>query len=301
MHLKIDQGASPHTLTSYARDLAQFEITSETPLLTRTETQVQEFLKTLKKRGLKSTSIARKVSALKQFYQYCLREELTSENPTLFIESPVRKPKLPKAMDAQAIESLLKAADLGLPYQSAFKSALQARDRAMIYLLYATGVRVSELIGIEVSKCDLQAGIVRVMGKRRKERLVPFARIAGEIVHVYLTSGRPDLNPKTEALFLGERGAPLTRQAVFKILRKLALLANINPHLHPHMLRHTFATDLLKSGMNLRTLQMLLGHADLQTTEIYTHVAPEKLKEVIEKFHPRGGAAQKRSRQKLEK
>jgi integrase/recombinase XerD len=165
-------------------------------------------------------------------------------------------------------------------------------------LLYATGMRVSELTGVELSKCDIEAGLVRVLGKRSKERMIPFAKIAGEKVYEYITHARPLLKPKSGILFLGERGNPLTRQAFWKILKKLAHVAGIDPKLHPHMLRHTFATDLLKAGMNLRTLQMLLGHADLQTTEIYTHVAPERLKEVIEKFHPRGAISQKRTRQK---
>jgi integrase/recombinase XerD len=292
-HLKIDKGASVHTLSSYGRDLAQFEAMAKTPLFSRTESDVQTFLKNLKTRGLKSTSVARKVSALKQFYQFYLREEAIKENPTLFIESPVQIKRLPKAIDGQAIENLLEAAGTGLAYTGELKGALNARDEAMIYLLYATGVRVSELVGIELSACDVEAGLIRVMGKRSKERMIPFARIAGEKIHHYLEIGRPLLKPKADILFLGERGTPLTRQGFWKILKKLALKAGIHGSLHPHMLRHTFATDLLRSGMNLRTLQMLLGHADLQTTEIYTHVAPEKLKEVVEKFHPRGGKARK--------
>jgi integrase/recombinase XerD len=300
-HLKIDKGASVHTLSSYGRDLAQFESISNTQLFSRTEKDVQAFLKVLKTKGLKSTSIARKVSALKQFYQFYLREGEISENPTLFIESPVQTKRLPKALDPAAIEALLEVTNTGIPYEGALKEALRARDQAMIYLLYATGVRVSELVGIELSKCDVEAGLIRVLGKRSKERMIPFARIAGAKIHHYLTVGRPMLKPKSEHLFLGERGVPLTRQAFWKTLKKLASLAGIRASLHPHMLRHTFATDLLRSGMNLRTLQMLLGHADLQTTEIYTHVAPEKLKEVVEKFHPRGGTASNRIRQKSSK
>jgi integrase/recombinase XerD len=287
--MKIDQGASVHTLSSYGRDLEQFLAMSDTPLTKRTEGDVQNFLKNLKKRQLKATSIARKISALKQFYQFAMKEEWIEEDPTLFIESPTAAKRLPKALDPSVIEALLEVTDKGLPYTGEVKEALRARDQAMIYLLYATGVRVSELIGIELSKVDLEAGLVRVMGKRSKERLVPFAKIAGEKVYDYLTHGRTLLKPKSEFLFLGERGHPLTRQAFWKILKKLAAQAGIRGALHPHMLRHTFATDLLRSGMNLRTLQLLLGHADLQTTEIYTHIAPETLKDVVERFHPRGG------------
>ena len=287
-HLRIDRGSSRHTLSAYARDLQQFETFCSLPLLQVTENELQAFLRKLKSDEQKASSLARKISALKQFYKFLVREELLAEDPTLFLESPTQDKRLPKALGEDDTLSLLHAADQGLPYTGKLKAALQARDRAMFYLLYATGVRVSELISIEISKCDIEAGLVRVLGKRSKERVVPFAPVAGEILYDYLKEARPLLSPESEILFLGERGQPLTRQAFWKILKKLALLAGIDTNLHPHLLRHTFATDLLKSGMNLRSLQTLLGHADLQTTEIYTHVAPKRLKEVIDQYHPRG-------------
>ncbi len=291
-HLQIDKGSSKHTVQAYHRDLKQFEAHFSGALSDAKEADLQAFLKKLKADEQKSNSIARKISALKQFYKFLIREDLIKEDPTLFIESPGLTQRLPKALSEASMIELLKAADQGVEYEGKTKELLRARDRAMLYLLYATGVRVTELITIEVSKCDLESRLVRVMGKRSKERIIPFAPIAGEILYHYLKIARPNLKPETEMLFVGERGQALTRQAFWKILKKLALLAGIAESLHPHMLRHTFATDLLRSGMNLRSLQTLLGHADLQTTEIYTHVAPERLKEVMDQFHPRGSGSQ---------
>jgi integrase/recombinase XerD len=287
-HLRIDKGASPHTISSYGRDLKQFHLAEERPLLNRDENDIQAFLKLLKKKKQQSTSIARKISAIKQFYKFLIREELISEDPSLFIESPTLPKKLPKAMDERAIAALLKAADRGLDYQGKLESALKIRDRAMIYLLYATGVRVSELINLEWSKVDTEAGLIQVLGKRNKERMIPFAPVAGELILEYIDQSRPLLNPKSDILFLGQGGEPLTRQAFWKTLKKMALLAEIPTSLHPHMLRHTFASDLLRSGMNLRSLQTLLGHSDLQTTQVYTHIVPETLREIISQYHPRG-------------
>ena len=294
-HLKIDKGSSPHTCSAYDRDLQQFlkslkpsAITPKDQLTQVTENDIEKFLKDLKKREQKSTSIARKVSTLKQFYKFLITENIIIDNPTLYIDAPIQNKKLPKALDESAVLALLGAADEGLLYEGKFAEALRIRDRAMIYLLYATGVRVSELLSLTTSQTDIESGHITVMGKRSKERMIPFAQIAGTHLFEYIEHARPKLLPNTDVLFIGQRGEPLTRQAFWGTLKKLAIKAGIPQNLHPHMLRHTFATDLLKAGMNLRSLQMLLGHADLQTTQIYTHVAPEQLKEVIKKYHPRG-------------
>ncbi|NDF14730.1 tyrosine recombinase [bacterium] len=287
-HLRIDRGASPHTLASYARDLAQFEALGPMPLEKRSERDIQNFLSILKAKDQKSSSIARKISALRQFYRFLIREEVIHEDPTLFIETPVKKKRLPKALPEESIVALLKAADQGLPYHGKTADALRLRDRCMVYTLYATGVRISELLGLPSAKVDTEAGLLRVMGKRSKERIIPFPPVVSALIHEYRTGARPVLNPECDLLFLGQGGRPLTRQSFWKTLKQLAVLANIDPSLHPHMLRHTFATDLLKSGMNLRALQSLLGHADLQTTEVYTHVVPEQLRGVIDRYHPRG-------------
>ncbi len=287
-HLKIDKGASIHTLNSYRRDLLQFETLNKTPLLDRTEKDIEAFLAHLKRKGQEASSRARKVSALRQFYKFLIREEYLSDDPTLFIETPSKPKPLPKALDESSIRRLLEIADKGLPYRNAQAEALRLRDQCMIYLLYATGLRVSELIHLEQKKVDTEAGLLIVMGKRSKERAVPFPPVVSKLLVQYKTDARPSLSPKSEHLFLGQTGLPLTRQAFWKILKRMATLSGIPGSLHPHMLRHTFATDLLKSGMNLRILQGLLGHADLQTTQVYTHVVPEKLKDVVEQFHPRG-------------
>jgi integrase/recombinase XerD len=285
-HLRLDKAASPHTVSAYERDLVQFEKTLEDrPLMEATELDIERYLKTLRKRDQKSTSIARKVSAIKQYYKFLIRENLREDNPASMIEAPVSTTRLPKTLSAETIDALLKTVDAGLHTQD---PGLQVRDRAMLYLLYATGMRVSELLSFTLSQLDTQNGLVRVVGKRSKERVIPFAPIAGEHLLAYLEQVRPSFEPQSEVVFLGQGGSPLTRQAFWKTLKKIAMTSGLDASLHPHLLRHTFATDLLKSGMNLRSLQMLLGHADLQTTQVYTHVAPDHLQDVIARYHPRG-------------
>ena len=286
-HLKIDRGSSANTLASYKRDLLQFEALTSTPLKSRKERDIQAFLSFLRKKDQESTSIARKISALRQFYRFLLREGVLEDDPTLFIETPVHKKRLPKALNEGMLTALLRATDTGIPYQGEQSPALKLRDQAMIYLLYATGLRVSELITVQSRKVDVEGGLLRVIGKRSKERIIPFPPIVSELLHRYWNEARPLLKPTTDTLFVGITGTPLTRQGFWKTLKRLAAMAGIQ-NLHPHMLRHTFATDLLKSGMNLRVLQNLLGHADLQTTEVYTHVVPEQLRDVVRRYHPRG-------------
>lgn len=287
-HLRIDKGSSSHTLESYGRDLIQFAGSSENPLISRKDGDIEQWLASLRDRNQKASSIARKISTLKQFYKFLLREDLIAEDPTLFVGSPTLPKKLPKALDERAVAALLLSADRGIPYQGPIGDALRIRDRAMVYLLYATGVRVSELIGLERTRVDTEAGWIRVLGKRNKERVIPFAPVAGELLLEYLDRARPVFEPRSDRLFLGQTGLPLTRQAFWKTLKRLATLGGVPVNLHPHMLRHTFASDLLRSGMNLRSLQSLLGHADLQTTQIYTHIVPEALRQVIDQYHPRG-------------
>lgn len=215
------------------------------------------------------------------------------------MESPSLPKKLPKYLTLQNVQELLAAADEGIGYQiedEAFLAALHARDAAMVYLLYATGLRVSELVGLRLRNVEIEQGYVRVRGKGDKERIAPFAPIAGEKLHTYIQNHRKFLEAKTplsgernEFVFLNRDGKPLTRQSFWKNLKTLALQAGISSTLSPHVLRHSFATHLLQSGMNLRSLQTLLGHADLSTTQIYTHVSPEHLKTTHRKFHPRGG------------
>ncbi len=210
------------------------------------------------------------------------------KNPTDLLKSPKQPQCLPKFLTQEQVGSLLLITETGIPYRENHEKALHTRDRAMVYLLYATGLRVSELVGLTTHDLDLAMSYLRVKGKGEKERITPFAPVAGKHLALYLEEHRPRLHPATDHFFLNERGFALTRQAVWRILKSLALQAGISAPLSPHVLRHSFATHLLQSGMNLRSLQMLLGHSDLSTTQIYTHVTPEHLKAAHRKYHPRG-------------
>ena len=303
-HLRVSKNSSIHTLSAYERDLKQFEvvlISRKKNLVSASENDIQAYLKDLRSKEQKTTSIARKISAIRQFYKFLIQENRIEEDPSLFIESPSASKKLPKAISPEIIEKILAVVDQGSQYlmdgseKDEIKiQALRLRDRAMVYFLYATGVRVSELINIPLQHMDLEAGYARVMGKRKKERVVPFVPIVTKYLNEYLQTARPHLlatnpNQDCETFFIGLGGEGLTRQGFWLTLKKIAKAAGLSESLHPHMLRHTFATDLLKSGMDLRSLQMLLGHADMQTTQIYTHIAPDHLQNVIKKYHPRGG------------
>jgi integrase/recombinase XerD len=303
-HLRVTKNSSIHTLAAYERDLKQFLEVLDKRKKTFTnadESDIQAYLKELKKREQKTTSISRKISAIRQYYKFLLQENLIKEDPSLFIESPAASKKLPKAIGPETLDKILKVVEKGSHYPDEKTDAaelktraLRLRDRAMVYFLYATGVRVSELIQLPMQHMDLEAGYARVMGKRKKERVVPFVPIVTKYLHEYLATARPLLlstsaSKDSEIFFIGLGGEGLTRQGFWKTLKKIAVTAGINQSLHPHMLRHTFATDLLKSGMDLRSLQMLLGHADMQTTQVYTHIAPDHLQNVIKKYHPRGG------------
>lgn len=295
-YLRIDRGAMDRTVEAYRRDLLQFAEwcrgrgrgLAELGLdeLNRYQTELHES-------GQKPASIARKVSALRQFFKYCCLEKGLRQNPAEQLRGPGQDRRLPKHLTNGEVTRLLEAADAGLPYPSAGRAALVERDAAMVYLLYATGLRVSELTGLTTHSLDLATEYVRVRGKGDKERIVPFAGAAGERLRRYLDGGRARLaerNPAaTDHVFLNHRGFALTRQAFWKLLGELARQAGITKPLSPHGLRHSFATHLLQAGMNLRSLQLLLGHSDLSTTQIYAHVTPEHLQAAHERFHPRGG------------
>jgi integrase/recombinase XerD len=289
---RIDQGSADSTIQAYSLDLHQFadwwiELTSSDPL---TSVTLQSFLKHLSDLQQKPSSIARKISALRQFFKFCCLEKGLEINPAEQLQSPSLPQVLPKFLTHEEVDLLLNAAEQGIPYPSSQgkRECLQSRDRAMVYLLYATGIRVSELCGLTSHQIDLELGYLKINGKGDQERIAPFAPAAGEKLRDYLEVFRLRLNPNTDHLFLNHRGFAITRQAFWKILKDLALHAGIPTSLSPHVLRHSFATHLLQSGMNLRSLQMLLGHSDLSTTQVYTHITPEHLKEAHEKYHPRG-------------
>jgi len=306
---RIDCGASDHTLQAYRRDLIQLASWIESKMRSndpRSEVRgdfsiqdgldlegiqpenLQEFLRFLSLNQVQPRSIARKTSAIRQFFKFCCLEKGMSLNPAEKLHNPTLCKRLPKFLTQPQVADLLLAADQGLPYPGQQGDSLRARDRAMIYLLYATGLRVSELMSLSLHQLDLASGYLKIRGKGDQERITPFASIAGDHLNHYLSQFRTLLHPAADFIFLNHRGYAMTRQAFWKILKALALQANLPLPLSPHILRHSFATHLLTSGMNLRTLQMLLGHADLETTQIYTHITPEHLMEAHKKFHPRG-------------
>ena len=225
----------------------------------------------------KSSSAARMVSTLKRFYQYCLRERRISADPTLKLDSPKRTPRFPRGLSEDDVEALLAAPDTA--------TLLGLRDRAMLETLYATGLRVSELVGLKLFEVDLNANVVRALGKGSKQRLVPLGEVAADWIAKYLKERKKSAS---DVLFITARGGGMTRQAFWHLIRRYGARAIPGKKLSPHVLRHAFATHLINHGADLRVVQLLLGHSDISTTQIYTHVARERLKQVHRKHHPRG-------------
>ncbi len=293
--LRIDRGASEKTVEAYKQDLHLFQAwLGSAKIKTLQSADLHRYFTDLTKQGQKATSIARKTSTLRQFFKFCCLEKGFEKNPAEDLKAPAQAKRLPKYLTTEQVQKLLDTVDHGLFYnvQEAEFVALQARDAAMVYLIYATGLRVSELVNLSLHQIDLQQSYVRVKGKGDKERIAPFAPVAGEKLATYIEKHRPFLASKNkrpdQTVFLTHRGDPITRKSFWEILKRFAAESEIPATLSPHMLRHSFATHLLQSGMNLRSLQMLLGHSDLSTTQIYTHVAPEHLKKSHKKYHPRG-------------
>lgn len=288
--LRLDRGASDHTVSSYRADLTQFFafLNARVNPLEITSAEIESYLSYLHhEEKQKSTSIARKLSALRQFFKFLRIEHEMGTDPLENVSTPKLGKGIPKGLTESEVQDLLRITEDGLQYPEKNAAASRSRDRAMIYLLYASGLRISELAGLTLNNLETEQGYVRVRGKGEKERIVPFAPVAGEHLLDYVQNHRSSFSPTTAHVFISARGV-LTRQAIWKILAKLARAAGIQKRVTPHMLRHSFATHLLQSGINLRSLQLLLGHADLSTTQIYTHVAPEHLKKIHKKYHPRG-------------
>ena len=278
--LWLEDGLSKNTLESYRRDLAQLAgFLKGRGLAQAQEVDLFSFLAA--RRG-RASSAARMLSSLKRFYQYCVRERRTAADPTLKLDPPKRSPRFPKTLSEADVEALLAAPPTD--------AALGLRDRAMLEVLYASGLRVSELVTMKIYQANLDAGVVRVLGKGSKERLVPLGEEAIEWLRRYLKQARPALlgRKSSDALFLTGRGAAMTRQAFWHNVKRLGSRAIPGKALSPHVLRHAFATHLINHGADLRVVQMLLGHADISTTQIYTHVARERLKALHAKHHPRG-------------
>ncbi len=282
--LRVERNLARNTVESYRRDLLHFTQFVETKrrkgLLELNEVDLREFLSFEYDRGQKGRSTARRLTALRMFYRHGLKEKWLEHDPTLNVELPKMGRALPHYLTQEEIESLLAQPDLTTP--------LGRRDRAMLELLYASGLRVSELVGLASGDVHLDMGFVRVLGKGSKERLVPVGRSALAYLKEYLELARPTLTKKrlSDALFLSNRGGKMTRQQFFLLLKGYAKRAGIKKDVSPHKLRHSFATHLLNHGADLRSVQAMLGHADLATTQVYTHVTPERLK-AIHKFHPR--------------
>jgi integrase/recombinase XerD len=270
--LWLEDGLSKNTIASYRSDLQQWFQFIKTPLGANEE-DLFRFLATRKGRA---SSAARRVSTLKRFYQYCLRERRIDADPTLKLDPPKRAPRFPRSLSEADVEALLAAPQVATPRG--------LRDRAMLETLYATGLRVSELVGLKTFEANLEAGVVRVMGKGSKERLVPLGEEAVDWIARYLR-GRKG---QSDTLFLTDRGAGMTRQAFWHLIRRYGARAIPGKKLSPHVLRHAFATHLINHGADLRVVQLLLGHADISTTQIYTHVARERLKALHARHHPRG-------------
>jgi integrase/recombinase XerD len=283
--LMLEDGLSANTLDSYRRDLSGVAVwlhRKRRRLAGVTHDQLREYLSARTSSGVRARTSARLLSSLKRFYRYAVREELIKRDPTALLESPKIGRSLPKTLSEEQVEALLQAPVVDV--------ALGLRDRAMLETLYATGLRVSELVGLKLGQLGLTQGVVRVIGKGDKERLVPLGEEAVSWLQRYLVEARPDLVKRraTDAVFPTARGMAMTRQAFWLNLKRYARVAGIRSGLSPHTLRHAFATHLLNHGADLRVVQMLLGHADLSTTQIYTHVAKARLKQLHAQHHPRG-------------
>ncbi|MDD5179891.1 MAG: site-specific tyrosine recombinase XerD [Gallionellaceae bacterium] len=285
--LWLEDGLSRNTLESYRRDLRKFagwlEKQREASLLQTTHADIQGFLAHLvTEQKARASSTGRAISSLKRLFRYLLRQNKVSADPTLQIATPKLPRGLPKTLTEQDVELLLNAPDMETP--------LGIRDRTMLEVLYATGLRVSELVSLSVAQVSLDMGVVRVMGKGSKERLVPLGEEALDWLRRYLKEARPALlaGKVSGAMFVTARGAAMTRQMFWYLIKRHAKHGGLDKPLSPHTLRHAFATHLLNHGADLRVVQLLLGHADISTTQIYTHVARERLKQLHAQHHPRG-------------
>lgn len=284
-YLKAEKGLAPSTVEAYTRDLQRFVRFLEARGVTTPDAverrAVIDFLASLHKRRLSSKTIARNLVSIRQLFKFLRAEGRVMHNPTQDVESPKVWRRVPEVLTVDEVDRLLSA--------PAGEGASALRDRAMLELLYATGLRISELVGLSGGDVNFQVNVVRAFGKGRKERIVPMSDTAAKALREYLEKGRPTLSRAgpTDALFLNRRGTRLSRQGVWKRLKRYARMAGIRKNISPHKLRHSFATHLLERGADLRAVQTLLGHADISTTQIYTHVNRARLKEIHEKFHPR--------------
>ena len=284
-HVRVEKGLSANTVAAYQRDLAKFNVFAQKRKLALeavTRDDLVDFLAGLYREKLESRTVARHLVTLRNFFRFAQIQEIITTDPSLNLESPKIRRTLPGYLRLEEVERLLAQPDA--------KTAAGLRDRAMLEVLYSTGLRVSELTGLRVTDLDSKVGCIRCIGKGDKERIVPAGRKALSMVEKYLRDARPELLGKgvsSPALFVNRRGHSLSRVGVWKILSAYGRRAGLRVALTPHMLRHSFATHLLERGADLRSVQLMLGHADISTTQIYTHVVEERLKQIYKAHHPR--------------
>jgi integrase/recombinase XerD len=286
-HVRVEKGLSANTVSAYRRDLIKFEAFAKKRKLALegvSRDDLVDFLAGLYREKLESRTVARQLVTLRNFFRYAQIQDLIATDPSANLESPKIRRSLPGYLRLEEVERLLTQPDS--------KTALGLRDRAMLEVLYSTGLRVSELVGLRVGDLDSKAGCVRCIGKGDKERIVPVGRKALAMVEKYLEEARPEMLRQAKALnsaalFVNKRGVALSRVGVWKILSGYGRRAGLRVALTPHMLRHSFATHLLERGADLRSVQLMLGHADISTTQIYTHVVEERLKQIYKAHHPR--------------
>jgi integrase/recombinase XerD len=287
-HLRVERRLSGHTLESYSRDLralAAFAAGRETPVAKLDRKALEAFVRQQRSAGLSPRSVARAVASVRGFYRYLVLDHRLDESPADDLRAPRAWPALPKFLSTEQVDALIAAPDITTP--------LGLRDRAMIELLYATGMRVSELVGVRAVDLHIDEHYLTCIGKGNKERLIPMGEHAAEWIRRYQRDARPTLvkrargSSRAAHLFLNVRGLPLSRVGFWKVLKAHGRTAGVRGPLSPHVVRHSFATHLLDRGADLRSIQMMLGHADLSTTQIYTHVLQARLRTVYDRFHPR--------------
>jgi integrase/recombinase XerD len=283
--LLVERGLSKNTIISYQRDLKSYitylKLQKIDDFNETTRTIIVSYLLLMQRNGKASSSISRACAAIKSFYHFLVLERKIQSDPTLNIETPKLEHRLPRVLTIEEVEALLNQPDTS--------KSIGLRDKAMLELLYASGMRVSELISINIEDINMDLGFLKCVGKGSKERILPVGSIALDCLKKYINEARNDLikNNDTKKLFVNNQGKKLTRQGFWKILRKYSARAGINKHITPHTLRHSFATHLLENGADLRAVQEMLGHADISTTQIYTHLTKSRIKEVYDKAHPR--------------
>jgi integrase/recombinase XerD len=282
-YLAVEKGLAKNSLASYAIDLRHFghHLNDQQIELDRVERiHIVKYFQTLRGAGISARSVARALAAIRGLFRFLVSERHLKKDPTENLENPKLWSTLPKALQPSEVEALLAAPDRTTPDGQ--------RDAAMLELLYATGLRVSELIKVRMDEVVLDAGFLRTIGKGSKERIVPFGDTARDVIVAFIESGRRDLDKHNDPhLFLSRLGRPMTRQSFWMKIVRYAREAGIKTHISPHVLRHSFATHLLENGADLRSVQMMLGHADISTTQIYTHVSRARLQRMYEQFHPR--------------